>query len=145
MQLESQTAFAIGWSLRRKSWEKLGEEVQPNSEFGGVKARIVGAGANWQEEIKGAIASTKVAVLLISVDYLASELVVENELPPLLAASEEEGVTILPIILGPCNFKYTNLAHFQTVNDPSIPLSKMNKHDKDEVWNKVVETILESR
>lgn len=61
-----------------------------------------------------------------------------------MTASEEEGVTILPVILGPCIFQYTDLARFQAVNNPSTPLSKMNKYDKDEVWNKVVETILNS-
>jgi TIR domain len=99
-------------------------------------------GENWHEEIQKAIASASIAVLLISVDYLASEFIIENELPPLLTASEEEGVTILPIILGPCSFRHTNLARFQAVNDPSLPLSKMNKHEIDEVWNKVVETLL---
>jgi hypothetical protein len=92
--------------------------------------------------MKKAIASTYIAILLISVDYLASDFIVENELPPLLAAAEEEGVTIMPVILGPCSFRYTDLARFQTVNDPSTPLSKMQKHEIDEVWNKVVETLL---
>jgi hypothetical protein len=99
-------------------------------------------GEKWHEEIKKAIASTRVAVLLVSVDYLASEFILENELPRLLTASEEEGITILPVILGPCGFKHTGLNRFQAVNDPFMPLSKMNKHEKDEVWNKVVETIL---
>lgn len=100
-------------------------------------------GEEWYEEIQKAIASTRIAILLVSVDYLASEFITENELPPFLAASEEEGVTILPVILGPCSFKYTNLARFQAVNNPSTPLSRMNKHEKDEVWNKVMETILD--
>jgi TIR domain-containing protein len=100
-------------------------------------------GEMWHEEIKNAVASTRVAILLVSVDYLASEFILKNELPPLLTASEEEGITILPVILGPCGFKHTNLARFQAVNDPSIPLSKMNRYEKDEVWNKVVETILD--
>ena len=100
-------------------------------------------GEKWHEEIRKAIASTRVAILLVSVDYLASEFILKNELPPLLTASEEEGITILPVILGPCIFKRTNLARFQAVNDPSMPLSKMNRHEKDEVWNKVVETILD--
>ncbi len=101
-------------------------------------------GEKWDNEVKKAIASTSVAILLISVDYLSSEFIIKNELPPLLTASEEEGVTILPVILGPCIFQYTDLARFQAVNNPSTPLSKMNKYDKDEVWNKVVETILNS-
>lgn len=99
-------------------------------------------GAMWEDEIKKAIASTYIAVLLVSVDYLASEFIMKNELPPLLTAAEEDGVTILPVVLGPCPFNHTDLAHLQAVNDPSRPLSKMSKHEVDEVWNKVVETIL---
>jgi hypothetical protein len=101
-------------------------------------------GELWSDAIKKAIASAHVAILLVSVDYLASEYILENELPPLLTASEEEGVTILPVILGPCFFQRTDLARFQPVNDPSIPLSKMNQHEKDEVWNKVIKAILHS-
>jgi TIR domain len=100
-------------------------------------------GEKWYVEIKKAIASTRIAILLVSVDYLASDFILENELPPLLAASEEEGITILPVILGPCSFKHTGLARFQSVNDPSKPLSAMNKHERDEVWNKVVDIILD--
>jgi hypothetical protein len=101
-------------------------------------------GEEWHKEIQKAIASTRIAILLVSVDYLASEFITRNELPPFFTASEDEGITILPVILGPCSFKYTGLARFQAVNDPSVPLSRMNKHEKDEIWNKVVETILDS-
>ena len=82
------------------------------------------------------------AILLISVDYLASDFIREHELPQLLKGSEEEGVTILPVIVGPCSFELTDLTRFQTVNNPSMPLSKMNRHKKDELWEKVVDTIL---
>ena len=45
-------------------------------------------GANWFDEIQRAITLTRIAILLVSVDYLASNSIIENELPPLLAASE---------------------------------------------------------
>lgn len=102
----------------------------------------INPGQDWQHAIKKAIDTTRVAVLLISVDYLASDFILDNELSPLLTASEEEGVTILPVILGPCLFQLTNLARFQAVNNPSTPLSKMNTHEKDEVWIRVIKTIL---
>ncbi|GER89806.1 hypothetical protein KDW_39680 [Dictyobacter vulcani] len=104
----------------------------------------INPGQDWYDAIKKAIVTTRVAVLLISVDYLASDFILDNELSPLLAASEEEGVTILPVILGPCLFRLTNLARFQAVNNPSNPLSKVNKHEKDEVWTRVIETIVNS-
>ncbi len=98
-------------------------------------------GEDRNKEIQKAIDLARVAVLLVSVDYLASDSIVKNELLPLLTASEEEGITILPVIVGPCGFEYTDLARLQAVNDLSTPLSKMSKHEKDEVWNKVVRTI----
>ncbi len=98
-------------------------------------------GSKWQEEIKKALQSARVAVLLISADFLASDFIASNELPPLIAAAEQEGTVILPVILRPCVFKDTELAQFQTVNAPSSPLSKMTRGKREEVWTKVAEVV----
>jgi hypothetical protein len=98
-------------------------------------------GAKWHDEIKKAIEAAKVAVLLVSADYLASRFITEDELPPLLASAEQEGTTIFPVILSPCAFEYTKLYQFQAVNSPSQPISKMNKHQKEALWEKVARLI----
>jgi nucleoside phosphorylase len=98
-------------------------------------------GSKWHEEIKKALQSAKVAVLLISADFLASDFIASNELPPLIAAAEQEGTVILPVILRPSVFKDTELAQFQTVNAPSSPLSKMTRGKREEVWTKVAEVV----
>ncbi len=98
-------------------------------------------GSQWREEIKNAISMAKVAVLLISADFLDSEFIAKDELPPLLAAAKREGATILPVVVRPCAFKRTNLSQFQAVNDPSQPLSKMQKYKREEVWTKLTELV----
>ena len=66
----------------------------------------------------------KVAVLLVSADFLASDFIVDNELPPLLAAAELKGAVILSVIVSSCRFKQTEtLSQFQVVNPPTQPLN----------------------
>src|SRR5579871_4005742 len=76
--------------------------------------RII-VGSKWREEIKRAIGSARVAILLISADFLASDFIAENELPPLLAAAQEEGAVIIPTILKHCAFEDSELSQFQAV------------------------------
>jgi WD40 repeat protein len=98
-------------------------------------------GSLWYREIEKAIASAKVAILLVSADYLASEFIAKNELTPLLVAANKKGVKIVPVILRPCAFEHTPLAQFQAINSPSKPLSSMSKGQRETVWEKVAETI----
>jgi hypothetical protein len=79
-------------------------------------------GTLWREEITKALHSAKVAVLLVSADFLASKFIAENELPPLLASARSDGTIILPVILGPCRFSDSELSQFQAINNPSKPL-----------------------
>ena len=92
------------------------------------------SGMKWQDEIKKALAEAKAAVLLVSTDFLASDFISTDELPLLLKAAKNEGTTILPLILKPCLFtKHKELEEFQSVNEPSQPLSSLSENDQEEV------------
>jgi tetratricopeptide (TPR) repeat protein len=81
-------------------------------------------------------------VLLVSADFLASDFIATDELPPLLSAAEKEGAVILPVILSPSRFlKTPSLAQFQTVNNPSRPLIGMTKDEQESVLVNVSEAI----
>lgn len=99
------------------------------------------AGSKWREEIEKALQVANVAVLLISADFLASDFIATNELPPLLTAAEIEGVTILPVIVSYSAFKHTELAQFQSVNPPSSPLVSQTHADQEALWSKVAERV----
>lgn len=99
-------------------------------------------GAKWFDEIKKNLQSAKIAVFLVSAEFLASDFIASTELPTLLAAANEEGTVILSVILRPCSFKDSELAQFQAINPPSNPLSSMKTRGKrDEVWLKTAESI----
>lgn len=102
-------------------------------------------GQKWRTEIEGALERAAVAVLLVSADFLASDFVVDNELPPLLLAAQEEGVTILPVILKPCAFNATKeISQFQAANAPSNPLISCGEAEREAIWVKVAEAVSEA-
>ena len=94
-------------------------------------------GTHWREEIQSALESAKVAVLLVSADFLASDFIATNELPPLLNAAKERGTLILALIVRPCRFEKTELAQFQSVNPPSKPLSTLPSSRREEWYVKL--------
>ncbi len=100
-------------------------------------------GENWQDEIDKAISEAEVAVLLISPDYLASDYVLNNELPPLLQDAEENGLKVIPIVLRPSLFAETEIARFQSINDPAQPLSGLALQQQEEVLVKIALRIAE--
>src|SRR5258707_7345588 len=99
-------------------------------------------GDRWRKEIRSAIESTQVAVLLISADFLASDFITTDELPPLLEAAEKDGAVILSIILSPSRFlRAPILSQFQTVNDPAKPLIGLSKLKQEALWLQLAETV----
>lgn len=80
-------------------------------------------GDKWKQKIEQAIAKANVAILLVSTDYLASDFVATDELPPLLQKAEKEGTRILPLIVSPCAFTLSELHEFQAINDPNRTLA----------------------
>ncbi|BEH16490.1 hypothetical protein MAALD49_38580 [Marinobacter shengliensis] len=95
----------------------------------------IGPGDRWKREIAEAIDRAAAAVLLISADFLASDFVAENELPPLLSRAEEEGVKILPVVLKPCAFTdIEEISQFQSVNDPKRTVAELSEADSESLW-----------
>ena len=72
--------------------------------------------------------NAKVAVLLVSADFMASDIISSNELPSILANAKDNGTIILPIILNASWFSENkNLSQYQAANDPAKPLNKLSK------------------
>ena len=75
-------------------------------------------GKQWKPAIDIALSEAKVAVLLITKNYLASDFIVNNELPPLLAAARQNGTEILSVLCSPVHWEPSPLSAYQAINDP---------------------------
>jgi hypothetical protein len=64
----------------------------------------IGGGADWEEEIKQAIARARVAILLISANFLTSDFILGKEVPAFLERRKNEGLTVFPVIAKACTW-----------------------------------------
>jgi hypothetical protein len=70
--------------------------------------RSIDGGATWYPEIQKAMADARVAVCLISADYLNSSFCVKEEIPYFLKRRESEGMLLLPVLIRPCLWDVIN-------------------------------------
>lgn len=100
----------------------------------------IAPGSKWFEEIKAALATTKVAVMMVSPGFLASDFIHEHELGPLLKEAEQGGVRILWIPVRASVYKETPLKNYQAVISPDKSIAEM-KAERDKAWVKICEEI----
>jgi len=67
--------------------------------------RQIGAGEDWKQQIIETIESARVALLLVSADYLASSFIRGTEVPLLLDRAKTGGVVVFPVIIRPCRWQ----------------------------------------
>lgn len=100
------------------------------------------AGDEWKEEIKKEIENCAAAILIVSADFLASDFIITEELPPLLEAAKKRGARIIPIIAKPCLFaEIDELSKFQAINSPSKTLISMTEAEAEEAYLRLASTI----
>jgi hypothetical protein len=93
-------------------------------------------GDKWKNVMEKALQDANVAVLLISADYLASDFIVNNELPQLLKNAETNGTLIFSVIIKPCRFdRDSKLNIFQAINDPTNPVVSLPEHEQEKIYD----------
>lgn len=99
------------------------------------------AGDLWRDQLASALDAASIAVLLVSADFLASDFIGDNELPPLLEKAKADGTRILPVVLSPCAFtRHPKLSAFQAVNH-AIPLGGLGYVEQEAVWDEVAQEV----
>ena len=123
----------ISYSNDDRVWvDRLKRMMAPLLRGSGQELRLwddsqIAPGRPWREAIEAALAEAKVALLLVSDAFLASEFVMGQEVPPLLAAAEREGVLILWVSLSPSFVEETDIHRFQAVLPPHRHLAALGE------------------
>jgi formylglycine-generating enzyme required for sulfatase activity len=128
----------ISYSHADRDWvERLKRMMAPLLRGSGQELRLwddsqIEAGRKWREAIEAALAQASVALLLVSDHFLASEFVMGEEVPKLLAAAEAEGVRVLWVSLSACLVEETEIHQYQAVLPPGRPLDQMAEAEAKE-------------
>lgn len=96
-------------------------------------------GANRDEEIIQALGRADAAIFLVNSNYLADDSIAQEEVRPLLTASKQRGIALIPIILGPCAIEESPLYQLEPPHNRNIPLSQAQ--DADQWWLEVAKKI----
>ncbi len=113
----------------------------------------INLGDKWANEIETALNDSSIVILLISADFLASNFIVNQELPKILVKEKKAGTRIIPVIIGPCGFDDDPiLSQFQALNSSEDYIAKFDKYKQDEYWDllrrkvrKAIENIFEEK
>ncbi|QNT68211.1 toll/interleukin-1 receptor domain-containing protein [Defluviicoccus vanus] len=101
-------------------------------------------GDTWRREITTALARTRIGVCLVSPNFLASDFIDAEELPPLLAAAAAGEVTIVAIPISSVDPSITRFAELQWGRDPQRPLDKLKRPDRNAALVAIVKKIAEA-
>lgn len=135
----------LGSSPKDQSYlERLRIHLEP-MEVGGLirvwdEANML-PGTHYLAEIERMIAVARVAVLLVSADFLASSEIANHILPLILEKARLNTMSILPIIVGHSAFQHCALASYKPINHPTRPLKNMREGEEEMVWQEVAQAI----
>jgi hypothetical protein len=135
----------ISYSHKDKKWrDELDTQLKPYVRDGSIISWSdpqIAPGSQWFTEIQSALANTKVAVLLVTPYFLASDFIHKHELGPLLKQAEQGGVKILWVPIRDSAYKQTALNNYQAALSPGTPLAAMTTAKRDRAWVDICEVI----
>jgi internalin A len=99
--------------------------------------RMIDPGDSWHETIQSELAKADVVILLASVAALATDYIVEHEIPKALELHEAAKTVVVPVILEKCRWDKTPLRPLNALPEKAKPLN--NWTPRSDGWNSIAE------
>ncbi len=135
-QTQTQPEVFISYSHKDEVWK---DRLMPHLEMLKLADKLdvwndrrIGTGEDWFPEITEAMNRAKVAVLLISANFLSSKFCVKEEVPHLLNRRRNEGLVVIPVLLKPCAFEeidWLKGIQMRPRDGKSVSLNYASKYD----------------
>jgi WD40 repeat protein len=127
----------VSYSHKDKKWlEKFQTMLKPlvrNRTISVWDDTTIPVGGKWKEQIDVALAVAKVAVLLVSPNFLESDFIAKHELPPILNAAAQDGLVIFWVYVSSCVYQATEIKDYQAAHDISKPLDSLTPAKRNAV------------
>lgn len=100
-------------------------------------------GQNIKAEVRNSLQRSRVAILVITADFLASD-AFENELPVLLRNAKNKGAAIISLIVKPSAFEYfKDLNEYEPLNKIDSPLLMLTEVEQEVLLVKLAKTTIQ--
>jgi hypothetical protein len=135
------TGVLIFYCQKDQRWlEELEGHLKPLSRADSITAwsdQQIGPARSWRDEIKAALASAKVVILLVTPNFIASRFIYTADFMLLLKEAERDGARILLVVTRLSAYEQSPLRDYQPVSDPTKPLAALRKAERDRVWTHI--------
>jgi len=95
----------------------------------------------WLPEIKKSLESAKLALLLVTQDYLSSDFIKKWELVSLLANAEKAGLKITWIAVKDSTVEDSPIFKFEALNNPKAPLEGLSEAERNKVLKEIYKRV----
>ena len=104
----------------------------------------IDVGDLWHDTIQTALWRARIAILLVTPNFLNSSYILSQELPNMLKAAKTDGSTIFWIPVKPSSVAETEISQFQAAHPPAHPLSGLHGAKRDEAFVRIAAELSKS-
>jgi hypothetical protein len=140
-EMNSRDQVFISYSHKDEVWlEQLRTHLAPLERQNIVKVWAdtdIRVGSQWKADIDKALERARVAVLLVSPNFLASDFIANDELPPILEAAKNNELRIFWIAVSASVYQSTPINHYQAAHNPDKPLDMLSAGEVNQLLAKI--------